>query len=256
LGSQRNGMSYYPWGEEKTSTPNGQVKFATYFRDMPGQDYADQRYYTATAGRFYTADPAALATADLKNPTTWNMYAYANDDPVNLNDPHGMFGCVVWGWTAAAATSLGAVSDQLKAAASQQSIFTPEQLDCISGIETGRTWNPNIVAKNGRVGLFQFNQANWTASGTAISWDNGSAAKNPQTAAEVTLALLYRKLGYGGVQDPTDAAIQQAIDNFGEGDGRYGKAAMDCAKQLQAGDFVGAYNTLQSYANWVAAGRP
>jgi hypothetical protein len=39
-----------------------------------------------------------MAAVDLKNPTTWNMYAYANDDPVSLNDPHGLLGCVVWGW--------------------------------------------------------------------------------------------------------------------------------------------------------------
>jgi hypothetical protein len=115
---------------------------------------------------------------------------------------------------------------------------------------------PNVVAANGRVGLFQFNEASWTASGTDIPWDSGSAAMDPQTAADVALALLYRKLGYGGTQNPTPSAIQQAIDNFGEGDGRYGQAVMDCARQLQAGDFTGAYGTLQSYASWVAAGRP
>src|SRR5437868_11312061 len=27
------------------------------YRDAQGQDYADQRYYTATAGRFWTPDP-------------------------------------------------------------------------------------------------------------------------------------------------------------------------------------------------------
>jgi len=91
LGSQRNGMSYYPWGEEKTSTPDGQVKFGTYFRDMPGQDYADQRYYTATAGRFYTPDPSR--GVNLRDPGTWNKYTYANDDPVNRYDPSGLDSC-------------------------------------------------------------------------------------------------------------------------------------------------------------------
>jgi RHS repeat-associated protein len=90
LGSQRGGMSYYPWGEEKTSTPNGQVKFATYFRDMVGEDYADQRYYTQTAGRFYTPDPST--GVDLANPNSWNKYVYAGDDPVNFFDPAGRYG--------------------------------------------------------------------------------------------------------------------------------------------------------------------
>ena len=58
-------------------------------RDMPGQDYADQRYYTASAGRFYTPDRAGLGAVDMKNPTSWNMYAYTNDDPVNFVDPRG-----------------------------------------------------------------------------------------------------------------------------------------------------------------------
>jgi RHS repeat-associated protein len=101
LGSVRSGISYYPWGEEKTSPPtqDGQVKFGTYFRDMPGQDYADQRYYNANAGRFYTPDPAGKRRVDPKNPTSWNMYAYAGDDPVNRFDPSGLdycdpeFGC-------------------------------------------------------------------------------------------------------------------------------------------------------------------
>jgi len=159
------------------------------------------------------------------------------------------------GGSSSAQVALGKVSKALSNAAATQNIFSAEQLDCISGIETGRTWDPNVVASNGRVGLFQFNQANWDASGTSIAWNNGAAAKDAETSAEVALALLYRKLGYGGVENPTDDSIQTAIDNFGEGDGRYGKAVMDCAKQLKNGDFSGAMNTLQTYANWVAGGR-
>jgi hypothetical protein len=60
LGSVRaksNGdrFSYYPYGEERLAqgqTPtNGQDKFATYFRDEDGADYADQRYYDSGMGR-------------------------------------------------------------------------------------------------------------------------------------------------------------------------------------------------------------
>jgi RHS repeat-associated protein len=91
LGSVRSGIAYYPWGEEMTSTPNLQLKFGTYFRDAVGQDYADQRYYTSNAGRFNTADPAGNKAVDPKNPTSWNMYTYAGDDPVNFNDPRGLY---------------------------------------------------------------------------------------------------------------------------------------------------------------------
>jgi RHS repeat-associated protein len=50
----------------------------------------DQRYYNSNAGRFYTPDPSGRKAVNLKNPTSWNMYAYTNDDPVNFNDPSGL----------------------------------------------------------------------------------------------------------------------------------------------------------------------
>jgi RHS repeat-associated protein len=90
LGSvRRNGTGYYPYGEERTPTDDGRVKFATYTRDLPGLDYADQRYYNASKGRFWTPDPGGMSTADLRNPTSWNEYAYANGDPANFYDPTG-----------------------------------------------------------------------------------------------------------------------------------------------------------------------
>jgi RHS repeat-associated protein len=90
---------YFPWGQEQTSTQDGTFKFAGYWRDATGgsQDYADQRYYNATYGRFWTPDPGGPATANLKNPTSWNRYAYVNDDPANFRDPSGLFspdGCL------------------------------------------------------------------------------------------------------------------------------------------------------------------
>ncbi|MGO9229362.1 MAG: RHS repeat-associated core domain-containing protein [Bryobacteraceae bacterium] len=100
LGSVRANRSaqsfaYYPWGEERTSTPDGQEKFATYFRDVStdgvGEDYANARYYNNNFGRFWNPDPLGIKTADPKNPTSWNMYAYAGGDPVNWRDPTGLF---------------------------------------------------------------------------------------------------------------------------------------------------------------------
>jgi RHS repeat-associated protein len=63
--------------------------FATYRRDAEttGLDYADQRYYQPGGGRFLTADPGPTLR---DNPTSWNRYAYAWGDPVNLVDPDGM----------------------------------------------------------------------------------------------------------------------------------------------------------------------
>lgn len=155
----------------------------------------------------------------------------------------------------AAEAALGAVRSVLAQAASLQNVFTAEQLDCISGIETGRTWDASTVARNGRIGLFQFNENSWSYSGTAVAWSGGQAAQDPYTAATVALALLTRNLGYSGVQNPSASAITEAVDKFGEHDGRYGQSVVDCARNLADGDFSGAFKVLQNYANWVAGGR-
>ncbi len=103
LGSVGTGSAYFPYGEEQASppTPTGVERFATYYRDFVGQDYADQRYYNSIGGRFLTPDPLGTGIAmtsfrpsframRLANPTMWNRYAYASDDPANRNDPSGL----------------------------------------------------------------------------------------------------------------------------------------------------------------------
>jgi RHS repeat-associated protein len=87
-------LTYYPYGEEKgTGTPGDTEKFGTYYRDsLTGADYADQRYYTSSLGRFTSPDPysASGGTAD---PSSWNCYSYTRNDPVNGFDPSGMVDC-------------------------------------------------------------------------------------------------------------------------------------------------------------------
>jgi len=72
------------------------MQFATYTRDSySGLDYADQRYYASTYGRFLTADPFVAGGAprgsvdNPGDPGTWNRFAYVGGDPVNRNDPRG-----------------------------------------------------------------------------------------------------------------------------------------------------------------------
>jgi YD repeat-containing protein len=57
-------MSYFPYGEEQTSTADGTEKFATYLRDAAGQDYAIERYYNFNTGRFWSVDPGGIRTAN------------------------------------------------------------------------------------------------------------------------------------------------------------------------------------------------
>jgi len=95
LGSVRansNGerLNYWPWGEERGTSTDRREKFATYFRDAAGQDYAEQRYYDNGKGRFWSPDPLGLRGAVLSDPGSWNRYAYVEGDPVNFYDPFGL----------------------------------------------------------------------------------------------------------------------------------------------------------------------
>jgi RHS repeat-associated protein len=85
-GLQSNTIQYFPYGGEQQSGHEGVSKFGTYFRDAVGQDYAEQRYYNAGMGRFWSPDRKA---GSLANPGSLNRYTYAHGDPVNLFDPHG-----------------------------------------------------------------------------------------------------------------------------------------------------------------------
>jgi len=95
VNSNNETFSYLPYGEEQTSTADNRVKFATYFRDSPSQDYADQRYYNPAFGRFNSVDPSTAGNP--ADPASWNKYAYAGGDPINFNDPWGMEKCDING---------------------------------------------------------------------------------------------------------------------------------------------------------------
>ena len=109
LGLQHESFAYYPYGEERTNTVDSRDKFATYFRDAPGLDYADQRYYNAGLGRFWSPDPGGIRTANRLRPSSWNRYTYVEGDPVNFADPTGLFlvDCVWDGGCASASGNVG-----------------------------------------------------------------------------------------------------------------------------------------------------
>ncbi len=102
LGSVRNSggvsYSYFPYGEERTVTPDDTEKFGTYYSDGPGQDYAEQRYYNSGTGRFWNVDPGGAGT-DPPDPTSWNRYSYVRGDPVNRGDFTGLCDVLLAGIT-------------------------------------------------------------------------------------------------------------------------------------------------------------
>ena len=69
------------------------MKFATHRRDSESLlDYAWNRYYDNTTGRFLTPDPYK-GSGDPYNPQSWNRYGYGLNDPVGNNDPSGLSVC-------------------------------------------------------------------------------------------------------------------------------------------------------------------
>ena len=54
-----------------------------------GNDYFGARYYASSMGRFLSPDPAPQNLLQIMNPQRWNMYAYALNTPLTMNDPTG-----------------------------------------------------------------------------------------------------------------------------------------------------------------------
>jgi RHS repeat-associated protein len=78
------------WLAESTPSTN-EKKFTTYQRDTEtGLDYAMDRFYGNTTGRFQSPDTGA---ARLTMPMTLNRYIYGFNDPINNGDPTGREPC-------------------------------------------------------------------------------------------------------------------------------------------------------------------
>ena len=56
-----------------------------------GLDYSGARYYASSMGRFMTPDPSGLAYASIANPQSFNLYSYAQNNPLKYTDPTGLF---------------------------------------------------------------------------------------------------------------------------------------------------------------------
>jgi RHS repeat-associated protein len=82
---------YYPYGGAPSGFIPPQVTFATYEAAGTSMLYAQNRYYDSARGRFTTPDPSS-SSYDLRNPLSFNRYAYVMGDPINKNDPSGLCG--------------------------------------------------------------------------------------------------------------------------------------------------------------------
>jgi RHS repeat-associated protein len=81
-------QGHYPYGEQwYASNSTTKFFFTSYERDSEsGNDYAMARFYINRFGRFSCVDPSLGGPGD---PQSWNRYAYARNNPVNITDPSG-----------------------------------------------------------------------------------------------------------------------------------------------------------------------
>jgi RHS repeat-associated protein len=87
-------QGHLPFGEDfAESGTQEKHHFASYETDGEiGSDYSVNRQYSQNTGRFNRSDPLA-STGKKEAPQTWNRYAYAGSDPINMHDPWGLFAC-------------------------------------------------------------------------------------------------------------------------------------------------------------------
>jgi RHS repeat-associated protein len=84
-------QDHQPFGEDGLSSAGAVEKhrFTSYERDgETNTDYAINRQYSHTIGRFMRPDPVR---GSLTDPQTLNRYAYVRNDPLSFVDPEGLF---------------------------------------------------------------------------------------------------------------------------------------------------------------------
>jgi RHS repeat-associated protein len=82
-----------PFGTALDAESTGSInrRFTSYDRSAStGLDYAVNRHYDSSQGRFTQVDPFRMSAASLNNPQTLNLYAYCVNDPVNFADLTGL----------------------------------------------------------------------------------------------------------------------------------------------------------------------
>jgi len=87
--------SSLPFGDGLASSGNAPDATEQHFtgkeRDTEsGLDYFGARYYGSNMGRFMSPDPSGLLAQRPEDPQSWNMYAYARNNPLIFIDPNGL----------------------------------------------------------------------------------------------------------------------------------------------------------------------
>jgi RHS repeat-associated protein len=186
-----------------------------------GLDYMQARYYAGAQGRFTSVDPGNFqAMRDLRDPQSWNAYAYVNNNPLGRTDPDGrgfwsklgnLLSWGVWGEEA----DVKAVENQKRA----QLLKRSQELGRTDGIYIYRVGCPDCPATVIDVR---------TASRSQI-WDAARATPGgePISPDDVAKLLQTMPLGQGTVQptptppteanNPSQSPLKRLHQNLDEG---------------------------------------
>ncbi|MFY9571094.1 MAG: RHS repeat-associated core domain-containing protein, partial [Blastocatellia bacterium] len=85
-------QAHLPFGEEFAGSGTQEKHhFTSYEADVESAtDYAVNRHYSQSVGRFGSADPYQ-ASGYVVDPQSWNHYSYVQNDPIHNVDPLGLF---------------------------------------------------------------------------------------------------------------------------------------------------------------------
>ncbi len=92
-GSVLEAQDFTPFGDPRylVATAEDNYLFAGLLFDVEDQnDSAANRRMSPTYNRWFSPDPGGTKVVNLSDPQTWNMYAYAGNNPVTFNDPSGL----------------------------------------------------------------------------------------------------------------------------------------------------------------------
>jgi RHS repeat-associated protein len=94
-GNTLNERLFYPFGESWTGAALPNLGTHQTFAQLPDYDPETDQYNTANrhyspSGRWMSPDPGGVKVVRLDDPQTWNMYAYARNNPTTLTDPSGL----------------------------------------------------------------------------------------------------------------------------------------------------------------------
>jgi RHS repeat-associated protein len=160
---------FYPFGSERAITNScpQNYKFTGKERDSEsGLDNLGARYNASQMGRFMSPDPSGLLAQKTIYPQSWNLYAYAMNNPLTFIDPTGL-DCVYANDAGNGVESIDHNSNSGECG------------------QNGGSWAPGYVDENwatfnNKTDMFQVGSVNGTGSSATVDYTTFAAGAQTQ----------------------------------------------------------------------------